>query len=123
MDIWVAEKLANGTWGNIENLGPEVNSKYDEDAPFIHPDMKTLYFTSNGEKSMGGRDIFKTNILGGKWTTPENMGYPINTPLNDNYFTLSADGSKGYFSSDREGVMEVKISTFLICLKSMQISH
>ncbi len=103
MDIWVAEKLANGTLGNIENLGPEVNSKYDEDAPFIHPDMKTLYFTSNGEKSMGGRDIFKTNILGGKWTTPENMGYPINTPLNDNYFTLSADGSKGYFSSDREG--------------------
>jgi outer membrane protein OmpA-like peptidoglycan-associated protein/Tol biopolymer transport system component len=103
MDIWVAESTGNGKWGNIKNLGPEVNSKYDEDAPFIHPDMKTLYYTSNGEKSMGGRDIFKTNILGGKWTTPENMGYPINTPLNDNYFTLSADGSKGYFSSDREG--------------------
>jgi outer membrane protein OmpA-like peptidoglycan-associated protein len=103
MDIWVAENIGNGKWGNIKNLGPEVNSKYDEDAPFIHPDMKTLYFTSNGANSMGGRDIFKTNALGGKWTNPENMGYPINTPLNDNYFTLSADGSKGYFSSDREG--------------------
>tara|TARA_R110002012_G_scaffold252147_3_gene430817 strand:- start:25957 stop:28224 length:2268 start_codon:yes stop_codon:yes gene_type:complete len=103
MDIWVAENTGNGKWGNIANLGPEVNTKYDEDAPFIHPDMKTLYFTSNGSNSMGGRDIFKTNVLGGKWTNPENMGYPINTPLNDNYFTLSADGSKGYFSSDREG--------------------
>ncbi|HET8861203.1 OmpA family protein [Marivirga sp.] len=103
MDIWVATKQANGTWGDIENLGKEVNSKYDEDAPFIHPDMKTLYFTSNGNKSMGGRDIFKTNLIGGNWTSPENMGYPINTPLNDNYFTLSADGSKGYFSSDRPG--------------------
>ena len=103
LDIWVAENVGNGKWGNIMNLGPEVNTQYDEDAPFIHPDMKTLYFTSNGENSMGGRDIFKTNTLGGKWTTPENMGYPINTPLNDNYFTLSADGSKGYFSSDRQG--------------------
>lgn len=102
MDIWIAERLSNGKWGNIKNLGPEVNTKYDEDAPFIHPDMKTLYFTSNGANSMGGRDIFKTNLLGDKWSTPENMGYPINTPLDDNYFTLSADGSKGYFSSDRQ---------------------
>jgi len=103
MDIWVAENNGNGRWGNIKNLGASVNTKYDEDAPFIHPDMKTLYFTSNGVNSMGGRDIFKTNVMGGKWSNPENMGYPINTPLNDNYFTLSADGSKGYFSSDRQG--------------------
>ncbi|WMN06157.1 OmpA family protein [Marivirga arenosa] len=103
MDIWVAESLGNGKWGNVKNLGAEVNSKYDEDAPFIHPDMKTLYYTSNGINSMGGRDIFRTNLVGGKWTSPQNMGYPINTPLNDNYFTLSADGSKGYFSSDRQG--------------------
>ncbi|SMG28809.1 WD40-like Beta Propeller Repeat [Marivirga sericea] len=103
MDIYVAEKISEGKWGNIKNLGAEVNTKYDEDAPFIHPDMKTLYFTSNGTNSMGGRDIFKTNLVGGEWINPTNMGYPINTPLNDNYFTLSADGSKGYFSSDRQG--------------------
>jgi len=103
MDIWLAENLGNGKWGKIRNLGPEVNTKYDEDAPFIHPDMKTLYFTSNGINSMGGRDIFKSNLVAEKWTNPTNMGYPINTPLNDNYFTLSADGSKGYFSSDRQG--------------------
>lgn len=103
MDIYVAEKLASGNWGNIKNLGAEINTKYDEDAPFIHPDMKTLYFTSNGEASMGGRDIFKATKTKGKWSASENMGYPINTPLDDNYFTLTADGSKGFFSSDRPG--------------------
>lgn len=103
MDIYVAEKLATGDWGNVKNLGSEINTKYDEDAPFIHPDMKTLYFTSNGLGSMGGRDIFKSVKLSGKWKSPENMGYPINTPLDDNYFTLTADGSRGFFSSDRQG--------------------
>ncbi len=103
MDIYIAEKLANGDWGNIKNLGPEVNTKYDEDAPFIHPDMKTLYYTSNGERSMGGRDIFRAVRKAGNWESPENMGYPINTPFDDNYFTLTADGSRGFFSSDRIG--------------------
>jgi len=103
MDIYVTETLANGNWGNVKNLGAEINSKYDEDAPFIHPDMKTLYYTSNGMGSMGGRDIFKSVVIGGVWNTPENMGYPINTPLDDNYFTLTADGSRGFFSSDRQG--------------------
>ncbi len=103
MDIYVSEKLASGNWGNVKNLGAEINSKYDEDAPFIHPDMKTLYFTSNGMGSMGGRDIFKSTMVGGKWDSPLNMGYPINTPLDDNYFTLTADGSRGFFSSDRQG--------------------
>jgi outer membrane protein OmpA-like peptidoglycan-associated protein/Tol biopolymer transport system component len=103
MDIYVGEKLASGGWGNVTNLGAEINTQYDEDAPFIHPDMKTLYFTSNGVRSMGGRDIFKSVKSGGKWKSPENMGYPINTPLDDNYFTLTADGSRGFFSSDRQG--------------------
>jgi outer membrane protein OmpA-like peptidoglycan-associated protein/Tol biopolymer transport system component len=103
MDIYLGEKLASGGWGNVTNLGAEINTQYDEDAPFIHPDMKTLYFTSNGVRSMGGRDIFKSVKSGGKWKSPENMGYPINTPLDDNYFTLTADGSRGFFSSDRQG--------------------
>jgi outer membrane protein OmpA-like peptidoglycan-associated protein/tetratricopeptide (TPR) repeat protein len=102
-DIYSAQKDDRGIWGNVKNLGPEVNTKYDEDAPFIHPDMKTLYFTSNGENSMGGRDIFKTVKVGSEWKTPENMGYPINTTHDDNYFTLTADGSTGFFSSDRPG--------------------
>ncbi len=103
MDIYKAEMQADGKWGRPENLGPSVNTKYDEDAPFIHPDSKTLFFTSNGHNSMGGYDIFKTNFVGGKWGEPENLGYPINTPTDDNYFTLTANGKMGYFSSERKG--------------------
>lgn len=103
MDIYVVEKNEKGQWGIPRNLGPAINSKYDEDAPFIHPDQKTLFFTSNGHNTMGGKDIFKSRLVNGKWSEPENMGFPINTTANDNYFTLTADGGKGYFSSDRAG--------------------
>ncbi len=101
MDIWKVEKQIDGVWGAPVNLGPGVNTKYDEQAPFIHPDKKTLYFTSNGPNSMGGYDIFKTVTDKGKWILPVNMGAPVNTQYNDKYFALSADGKKGYFSSDR----------------------
>ncbi len=103
MDIYKVEKDQNGNWGHPKNLGATINTKYDEDAPFIHPDQMTLFFTSSGHNTMGGKDIFKTRIIHDKWEEPENMGFPINTPANDNYFTLTADGSKGYFSSDRAG--------------------
>lgn len=103
LDIWKIEQKAAGVWSSPVNLGPEVNSKDNEDAPFIHPDQKTLFFTSDGHNTMGGRDIFQTKLVGGKWTKPENMGYPVNTTANDNYFTLIADGKRAYFSSDRKG--------------------
>ncbi|HCW06575.1 MAG TPA: hypothetical protein DGG95_04325, partial [Cytophagales bacterium] len=103
LDIWKTELKANGTWGAPVNLGPDVNTSANEDAPFIHPDQKTLFFTSDGHNTMGGNDIFKSSFVGGKWTKPENMGYPVNTTANDNYFTLLADGKRAYFSSDRKG--------------------
>ena len=103
LDIWKIEMKADGKWSLPVNLGPEINTKDNEDAPFIHPDQKTLFFTSDGHSSMGGRDIFKTSLVNGKWTNPENMGYPVNTTSNDNYFTLLADGKRAYFSSDRKG--------------------
>ncbi len=105
LDIYKTTLQANGSWSAPQNLGPQVNSKANEDAPFIHPDQKTLFFTSDGHNSMGGRDIFVTKLVGDKWTTPENMGYPVNTTANDNYFTLIADGTRAYFSSDRKGGM------------------
>jgi outer membrane protein OmpA-like peptidoglycan-associated protein len=105
LDIYKTTLQANGTWSTPANLGPQVNSKANEDAPFIHPDQKTLFFTSDGHNSMGGRDIFVTKLIGEKWTSPENMGYPVNTTANDNYFTLIADGTRAYFSSDRKGGM------------------
>ncbi len=105
LDIYKTTMLSNGSWGPPVNLGPEINTKANEDAPFIHPDQKTLFFTSDGHNTMGGRDIFVTRLVGSKWSNPENMGYPVNTTVNDNYFTLIADGTRGYFSSDRKGGM------------------
>lgn len=103
MDIYKIELHANGNWSQPVNLGPSVNTKDNEDAPFIHPDQKTLFFTSDGHSTMGGRDIFMTKFINNTWTKPENMGYPVNTTANDNYFTLIADGTRAYFSSDRKG--------------------
>jgi len=103
LDIYRSDKLPSGEWGAPVNLGPAVNTPYDEDAPYIHPDEWTLFFTSDGHNSMGGRDIFVTRLFNDAWTKPDNMGYPINTTFNDNYFTLSADGRKGFFASDRAG--------------------
>jgi len=103
LDIYKTTLQPNGTWSSAVNLGPEINTKANEDAPFIHPDQKTLFFTSDGHNNMGGRDIFITKLVNGKWKSPENMGYPVNTTANDNYFTLIADGTRAYFSSDRKG--------------------
>ena len=103
MDLYKSEKSASGEWQKPVNLGDKVNSKYDEDAPFIHPDQKTLFFTSDGHNTIGGRDIFKARLVNGQWSRPDNLGFPVNTTANDNYFTLTADGSRGYFSSDRSG--------------------
>ena len=103
MDIYKTSLQSNGSWGRAENLGPVINTAADEDAPFIHPDGRTLFFTSNGNISIGGNDICRSYFVGGKWIDPENMGYPVNTMANDNYFTLTADGSRAYFSSDRPG--------------------
>ncbi len=105
LDIYRTSLQANGTWSQPVNLGPEINSKANEDAPFIHPDQKTLFFTSDGHNTMGGRDIFVSRLVNDRWTSPENMGYPVNTTANDNYFTLIADGTRAYFSSDRKGGM------------------
>lgn len=102
-DLYRSVKMENGEWGAPENLGPKVNTAANEDAPFIHPDQQTLFFTSDGDNTMGGRDIFVTRLIRNTWTAPENMGYPVNSTANDNYFSLTADGKKGYFSSDRKG--------------------
>ena len=105
-DIYMTRKQPNGTFGPAINLGPKINTKYDEDCPFIHPDGKTLYFSSKGHKSMGGFDIFSTTIdlaLGTILTEVENVGYPINTADDDVFFVWSADNKRAYFSSEREG--------------------
>lgn len=88
-------------WGPPENLGYPVNSQYDEDGVFVHPDGKTIYFSSAGHNSMGGFDIFSSEYENGEWSEPKNLGWPINSPDDDVFFVVTADGSTGYFSSVR----------------------
>lgn len=105
-DIYMTRKKDNGDFGPAILLGPAINTTQDEDAPFIHPDGKTLYFSSKGHKSMGGYDIFYCTIdveTGEILTQPQNIGYPINTADDDVFFVWSADGKRAYFSSEREG--------------------
>lgn len=101
MDIWYCELMPNNEWSEPKNMGPIINSKYNEDCPFIHYDDKTLFFSSNGHKTMGGFDVFSSVYDAEKktWSEPRNIGYPINTVDDDMYFVYSADGSKGYMSS------------------------
>ena len=101
-DIYKMEKNTNGEWGNPENLGPTINSKYDEDGAFIAINNKTLYFSSNNEKSMGGFDVFISELDDkGNWSTPVNLGYPLNTCGDEIYYTTTLDGRKGYLTSYR----------------------
>ncbi|RZK24621.1 MAG: hypothetical protein EOO56_00690 [Hymenobacter sp.] len=86
-----------------ENLGPTINTSYGEEAVFVMPDGKTMYFSSEGHNSMGGYDIFKSVYQDGKWSEPENLGWPINTPDDDVFFVTSASGRHGYYSSARAG--------------------
>ena len=101
-DIYVSHKDAKGHWSPAQNLGPNINSKGDEKAPFIHTDSQTLYFSSNGRLGMGGYDIFYSKLNeDGKWSEPKNIGYPINTKKDDVGFFASTDGHYGYFTSNQ----------------------
>jgi outer membrane protein OmpA-like peptidoglycan-associated protein/tetratricopeptide (TPR) repeat protein len=100
-DIYVSAKDSKGKWGKPTNLGPTINTKYDEEGIFIHPDGKTLYFSSRGHQTMGGYDIFKTvfDEASQKWSIPENLGYPVNTADDDVFFVVSANGRHAYYTS------------------------
>lgn len=85
-----------------QNLGSVINTPYDEEGVFMHPDGKTLYFSSKGQSSIGGYDIFKSTLSPqGQWSEPESLGWPINTPDDDVYFVMGASGQHAYYSSDR----------------------
>lgn len=104
-DIYYAKLNDKGQWDNITNIGNVINTPLDEEGVFMHPDGKTLYFSSQGHKTMGGFDIFKSTFNEGKWSTPENIGYPINSPDDDLFFVLAASGIRGYYASVKDGGM------------------
>jgi outer membrane protein OmpA-like peptidoglycan-associated protein len=102
-DIWVSHRNANGQWGPAQNLGPEINTSGNEGSPFIHADNQTIYFNSNGHLGYSDKsDLFVSRQQqSGKWSKPENLGYPINTTDEEGSLIVSSDGKTAYYASDR----------------------
>jgi outer membrane protein OmpA-like peptidoglycan-associated protein len=116
-DLYISKRTPGGDWAKAMNMGANINTAYDEDAPFIHPDGVTLTYSSNGHNTMGGFDIF-TCLLSedGTWSEPVNVGYPINTTDDDIFYVVSPDNTQAYFSSFRKGGSGEKdnyVATFL----------
>lgn len=127
-DIYVSKIDEKGKWGEPTNIGPVINTKYNEEAVYMHPDGKTLYFSSEGHSSMGGYDIFKSiyDEKTGKWGEPINIGYPVNTVDDDVFFVISADGKRGYYTSqmkDSRGGRDLYMISFLGAEKPMVLNN
>ncbi len=100
-DIYVTKKDEKGNWGKPQPLPAPINTKGNEKTPFMHPDNKTFYFSSDALPGMGGYDIYMTKLKAdGGWSTPINVGYPINTEADEVGFFVSTDGKKGYYASN-----------------------
>lgn len=98
LDIYRSDRDENGDWGPAINLGSTINTKYDEETPFILNDSKTMYFSSQGHYSMGGFDVFHSTLLANNtWSAPLNVGYPINTVGNDLFYIPKANGEYAFF--------------------------
>ncbi len=103
LDLYYSIKQASGKWCDAVNFGPSINTMYDEDAPYIHADNKTLYFSSKGHYNMGGYDIFVSSfdVTTKTWSNAENIGFPLNSADQDIYFVWNDNATKAYFSSYR----------------------
>ncbi|MCX6292611.1 MAG: hypothetical protein NT126_12750 [Bacteroidetes bacterium] len=104
-DLYMSKRKENGDWGTPANLGAAINTKYDEDAPFISMDGKTLYFSSKGHNSMGGYDVFRSvyDESSGSWSEPVNIGYPVNNADDNLFFSMTGDQRTAYVAAWREG--------------------
>ena len=102
IDIYVAYRNEKGYWNEAVNMGPTINTAADEQTPFIHADNRSLYFSSNGWPGFGGADLFVSRKkLDGTWSTPMNLGYPINTYENEGSIAVASNGMDAYIASDR----------------------
>ncbi|PCJ22917.1 MAG: hypothetical protein COA97_12705 [Flavobacteriales bacterium] len=123
-DIYKVVKLPDGKWSKPSSLSDNINSNYDEDYPFLHPDGKTLYFSSKGFNSMGGYDIFKStfNPITGQWSSPENLDFPINTPDDDILYISDINNQLAYFASSRES-KQGEITVYKVTVDSPPIEN
>ena len=103
-DIWKTELQSDGSWSIPVNLGDSINTKFEDMAPFIHPDNRTLYFASRGHQGMGGFDLFVARMdEKGNWSSPVDLAYPINTYADEVNLVVNAKGDVAYISSDKLG--------------------
>lgn len=102
LDLYISRKI-NGEWGPATNLGPEINTQFNEDRPFLINNGKTLFFSSQGHQNMGGYDIFRSDLQSNNlWSKPQNIGYPLNTPDDNIFFMPTGNGKSGYYSLFKE---------------------
>lgn len=109
-DLFIAIKNEDGSWGKSVNLGEVINTPFNERSPFLHPDMRTLYFSSAGHSGLGGLDIFKTTRLDDSWTEwsePEHLGKGINTASHDWGYKISTNGETAYYSASPDGQSDI----------------
>ncbi len=103
-DIFYSEQTASGKWGDPQNIGSEINTPYNEEAVFMAPDGKTLFFSSKGHNTMGGFDVFKSELNDmGEWSPAVNMGYPVNSPDDDIFYKITPDSRYAFYSTNRMG--------------------
>lgn len=99
-DIYVSYKLENGRWTKAENLGPNINTAYDEISPFIHVNGRTLFIASNGKPGFGGYDIYRSEYENGVWSDAENFGSPVNNHEDQFSLFITRDGQRGFYSHE-----------------------
>ena len=98
LDIYESDRINDSTWGEAKNMGAIINSRWNENTPFLTPDGKKLFFSSEGHKGMGGYDIYYSTLNNEEWSEPVNIGYPINTTDDDIFFAPNENGSFAYCS-------------------------
>lgn len=102
LDLYISQKI-NGAWGPAQNLGPQINTEFNEDRPFLINKGKTIFFCSQGHTGIGGYDLFKADLQSnGTWNNPLNLGYPINTSDDNTFFMPTGNGKSGYYSILKE---------------------
>ncbi|MDG1097805.1 MAG: OmpA family protein, partial [Bacteroidia bacterium] len=121
-DIYISNKLDNGKWSNPVNLGSKINTPYSERSPYLHPDGKTLYFSSEGHAGFGRLDVFKSTLLSEDWrdwSVPENLGKEINSSENDWGFKFSTDGKNVFYAAKEKSAEKSSLILLLDVSGSM----
>jgi hypothetical protein len=117
LDLYLSNKV-KGDWGPAVNLGPEINTPFNEDRPFLINNGKTLFFSSQGHLNMGGYDLFRSDLQSNNlWSKPENLGYPLNTPDDNFFFMPVGNGKSGYYPIFKESGGAGKEDIYKITLK------